>query len=66
MKFWNEYKGWIMTAVVVIAIICACTLECGPVIWLGLLAVWVVAAFRAQDEREVQEERWKRGYRDDD
>lgn len=66
MKFLTEYKGWIMTAVVIAAIICACTLECGPIIWLVLIFTWVIAAMRAQDEREYQNDRINRGYRDDD
>lgn len=66
MSFWTKYKGWMTLVAVVIAIICACTLECGPIIWLGLLAAWVIAAMRAEDKRAYQRWRWEKGYRDDD
>lgn len=66
MRFWNEYNGWIKTIAVIVAIICACTLKCGPVIWIILLVAWTIAAMRAQGEREYQNERIRKGYRDDD
>lgn len=66
MKLWNEYKGWITLGAVIIAVICACTLECGPIIWMVLLSTWLIAAMRAEDEREHQRRRLEKGYRDDD
>lgn len=34
-------------------------------VFIGLIVLYVLA-LRAQDEREYQEERWRKGYRDDD
>ena len=60
MTFWTKYKGWIILVAVLIAIVCACTLECGPIIWLVLAFAWVIAAMRAEDEREHQRRRWEK------
>lgn len=66
MTFWSKYKGWITLVAVVIAVVCACTLKCGPVIWMVLLSAWIIAAMRAQGAREYRNERIQKGYRDDD
>ena len=66
MNFLTKYKGWIILVAVLAAIVCACILECGPIIWFALLCAWVIAAMRAEDEREYQRRRWEKGYRDDD